>query len=337
MREGQWDGRRARGQLALAAPDPGHQATAGKMDRLERIEAGALQPALHLVVGEAEMDVGMLALQLDQVVGREVDHQHDAARAHDARRLAQGRRRIVGIVQHVMDGDDVKAVGLEGKGIHVALADVGIVDAGPGEVGACQRQHLARLVDTDRLLDLGRQHLEQPAGTGADVEQPARADGQVMGEGELDLAIGDVQGPKLIPALGIVAEEAHCGGLATLLQGIQPGPVGRDPAVPGIDAAHELAHEGGIVAGRHQAKARELRLAEALQQPRFDQKFEMARYPRLALPQHMHVVADRKIFARRQRQDTQSRVFGGGPQEDEEVIHGPKHISISLCMQGSDG
>ena len=60
--------RRARRQLALAAPDAGHQAAAGEVDRLQRIEPGAAQPALHLVVGEAEMDVGVLALQLDQVV-----------------------------------------------------------------------------------------------------------------------------------------------------------------------------------------------------------------------------------------------------------------------------
>src|SRR5215217_7820230 len=48
----------------------------------------------------------------------------------------------------------------------------------------------------------------------------------------------------------------------------------------------------------------------------------------------MHVVADRQILARRQRQDAQSCVFGGGPQEGKEMIHGLKNISISLCVQG---
>ena len=328
---------RARRQLALAAPDAGHDAAAGEVDGLERIEAGALQPALHLVVGEAEMDMGVLALQFDQIVRREIDDQHHAAGPHHAGGLAQRRGRIVGIVQDVMDGDDVEAVGFEGQGIHVALADVGIVDAGPGEVVPRQRQHLARLVDADGLLDLGRQHFQKPAGAGADVEQPARADRQVMGQRALDLAVGDVQGPQFVPALGIVAEEAHRGGLPTLLQGVEPGAVGGDPAVLGIDPPHELSHKGCIVAGRHQAKARELRLAKALEQSRFDQKLEMARHARLALPQHVHIVADGQIFARRQRQDSQPRVFGGGSQEDEEVIHVPKDISISLCMQGAVG
>ena len=58
-----WRGPRRK--FALPAPDPGHQAAAGKMDRFERIEACASQPALHLVVGEAEMDVGVLALEFD--------------------------------------------------------------------------------------------------------------------------------------------------------------------------------------------------------------------------------------------------------------------------------
>ena len=146
--------------------------------------------------------------------------------------------------------------------------DVGIVDAGAGEVGARQRQHLARLVDADRLLDLGRQHFEQPAGAGADVEQPAGADRQVMGERPLDLAVGDVQRAQLVPALGVVAEEAHGRGLAPLLQGVEPRAVGGDAGVLGIEPAHELAHQGGIVARGDEAEARELGLAEALQRAR---------------------------------------------------------------------
>jgi len=42
-----------------------------------------------------------------------------------------------------------------------------------------------------------------------------------MGERALDLAVGDVQRAQLVPALGVVAEEAHRGGLAALLQGVE--------------------------------------------------------------------------------------------------------------------
>ena len=125
------------------------------MNGFKREEAGALQPALDLVVGEAEMDVGMLALQFDHVVRREVDHQHGAARAHNARGLGERCRRVVGVMQDVMDGHHIEAIGLERQGIHVALANLDIVEAGAREVGAGQRQHLARLVDAYRLFDLG--------------------------------------------------------------------------------------------------------------------------------------------------------------------------------------
>ena len=59
------------------------------MNGFERGETGALQPALHLVVGEAEMDVGVLALELDEVMGREIDHQHQPSRLDHAGGLGE--------------------------------------------------------------------------------------------------------------------------------------------------------------------------------------------------------------------------------------------------------
>ena len=51
--------------------------------------------------------------------------------------------------------------------------------------------------------------------------------------------------------------------MAPLLQGIQPGAIGGDAGVLGIEPAHELAHQGGVVARGDEAKARELGFAEA--------------------------------------------------------------------------
>ena len=133
-------------------------------------------------VPTVHMNVRMFALQFDQIVRRKIDHQHEAAGLHHARRLGQRRRRIVGIVQHMVDGDDVETVRLKGQRIHVALPDLGVVDSGPGEVGAGERQHLAALVDTDRVLDLGRQDLQKTSGAGADIEQAPGAERQMMGE-----------------------------------------------------------------------------------------------------------------------------------------------------------
>ena len=191
--------------------------------------------------------------------------------------------------------------------------------------------------DADRLLDLGRQHLEQAARAGADIEQTAGTERQVMAERPLDLAVGDVQCTEFIPALGIVAEEAGGGRLATLLDGIQPGAVGRDPGMLGVEPAHEFAHQGGILAAIGQAEAGELGLAETLQQACLDQQFQVPGDARLALPQHVHIVADGQVLASGQGQYPQPGVFGSGPQQGEEVLHGKNDISISLCIQGFVG
>ena len=87
-----------------------------------------------------------------------------------------------------------------------------------------------------------------------------------MGEGALDLAVGDMQRAQLVPALGVVAEEARRRRLAPLLQRVEPGPVGRQSGMLGVEPADELAHQGGIVAAGDQPEAGELGLAEAFQQ-----------------------------------------------------------------------
>ncbi len=120
------------------------------------------------------MDMGVLALEFDQIVRREIDHQDRAARPHHARRLGQRRRWIVGIMQHVMDGHDVEGPSLEGQGVHVALPDIGVLDAASHEVGPGKRQHLTRLIDSDGEFDLGGQHFKEPTCARADIEQLAR-------------------------------------------------------------------------------------------------------------------------------------------------------------------
>ena len=163
--------------------------------------------------------MGMLSLQLDEVVRREIDHQHHAARLHHARGLREGRSRIVGVVQHMMDGDDVEALGLEGQGVHVALANLGIVDAGAGEVGPGQCQHLAALIHTHGTLDLRRQNLEQAAGAGA-VLMVNSSEGLPPYEGQIS--------GVTIPFLGVSSTDATAllalDGLTVALTATAPDP-----------------------------------------------------------------------------------------------------------------
>ena len=80
---------------------------------------------------------------------------------------------ILGVVEHLMDRHDVDRHRGEGQGVHVGLADLDVGEAGAGQVGAGHRQHLARLVNAGGALGVARQHLEDAAGAGADVEERA--------------------------------------------------------------------------------------------------------------------------------------------------------------------
>jgi len=86
----------------------------------------------------------------------------------------------------------------------------------------------------------------------------------------------------------------------------------------GIEPAHELAHQGRIVAGRDQAEAGELGFAETFQKACFHQQFQVARHPGLALSQHVDIVAHRQVFAGGEGQNAQPGVFGRGTQKGRE-------------------
>jgi len=90
----------------------------------------------------------------------------------------------------------------------------------------------------------------------------------------------------------------------------------------GIEPAHELAHQGRVVARCDQAEAGELGFAETLQKPCFHQQFQVARHPGLALSQHVDIVAHRQVFAGGEGQNPQPCVLGRGAQKSEKVIHG---------------
>ena len=290
---------------------------AGEVDRLQRVEAGA-EPALDLVVGEAEMDMGMLALQLDQVVRQQIDHQHDAARRTTRAASLRAAAGCVGVMQDMIDGHDIEAVALEGQGIHVAQPYVGICRCRRGEVGARQRQHLARLVDADRLLDLAAPAPRAAARCRCRHEQPAGANPKMMGEGALDLAVGDMQCAQPSQRWALSRKKRAAAVSAPLLQASSRRGRRRCGRTWDRGGARTPPDECGIVADVTKRKRVNWASRKRSQQARLDQQLQMARDARLALPQHVHVVADGQIFARRQRQNAQPGIFGRRPQEGRE-------------------
>ena len=70
-------------------------------------EVGRARPAGHLRFGEAEPAMGVVGAQELEPVRREVDDQHLAARLQRPPRLRQHAARIVEIVQHLVDDDEI--------------------------------------------------------------------------------------------------------------------------------------------------------------------------------------------------------------------------------------
>ena len=61
----------------------------------------------------------------------------------------------------------------ERQRVHVALAQLGGIEPGLGELGAGEAEHFRAAVDAERLLGGGAEQFDHPAGAGADVDQPA--------------------------------------------------------------------------------------------------------------------------------------------------------------------
>ena len=121
----------------------------------------------------------------------------------------------------------------ERQRIHVALAQLGIVEPGLGQLGAGEAEHFGAAVDAERLLGAGREQFDHPPGAGADVDQAAdrrvrRARG---GDRRLDLALGDVERAQRVPLAGMAGEIALGGGGAVGAHRGEPGGIGRDPGI----------------------------------------------------------------------------------------------------------
>jgi hypothetical protein len=130
--------------------------------------------------------MGMVAAQEFEQMRREIDdHQHPTGAQH-ARRLGDRRRRPVGVMQHLMDHHRVERRIGQRQLIHVAEPDHAVRPARPLEVDAGDRQHLARLVDAERLADARREDFEDPPGAGADIQEGAQRRQQVGDRGGID-------------------------------------------------------------------------------------------------------------------------------------------------------
>ena len=118
--------------------------------------------------------MSLLVAQEFECVRREVDEHENAVWPQHAGRLGDRCCRPIGVVQHLMNHDRVKGGIRQRQLVHVAEPHLRVVEPRLFEIDACDRQHLAGLVDAQRVLDPRRENFEHSAGTGSDIEQIVR-------------------------------------------------------------------------------------------------------------------------------------------------------------------
>jgi len=124
-------------------------------------------------IGEAEMSVSVVLAQKFERMWREIDDHQPSRGPHHARRLGNRERWTVGVMQDLMENRRIEALIGERQLKDVALADRAIVQIRLLEIGARDREHFARQIDTDRALDARRYDFQHAAGAGAKIEQIA--------------------------------------------------------------------------------------------------------------------------------------------------------------------
>ena len=170
-------------------PDHHRERIARQKLRLARFEAGGAEPCGDIVVGEAKPAMSVLVAQEFERVRRKIDDDQTAARPQHPRRLGNGGGRPIGIMQHLMDDDRIERRIGERQLVHVPKPDDAVRQTGPLDIDARDREHLARLIDAQRIGDSRPEQLEHASGAGADIEQIARRErGDNIGERRLDFA-----------------------------------------------------------------------------------------------------------------------------------------------------
>ena len=223
-------------------------------------------------------------------------------------------------MQHHLQHDGIEGRVGERQTVHIGLPHGAVGELLARQAGARQGQHGLRRIHAQRLANAGGQHFQHAAGAGADIEQvPGLGD---RGKQRLFHRVRrQFQRPHLVP-IGTGAAKTlrsfacafgeHAGGLAA---------IGFERGIVGWQAGDQLAGEIAVGAGREREP--DIRsFPHPIQQVAFDQEFQVAGQARLRLAEDFGELHHAKRTARRQRQQTQSRGFGGGSEAGQELVHG---------------
>ena len=146
-----------------------------------------------------------------------------------------------------------------------------------------------------------------------------------LGDGRLDLGLGDVQGADAVPLGGMGLEVGLRRGLALVLQGLGAAQVAHNQRVGAVDALQHQAGQLAALAGLGQAEIHPAAFRRALDQPRLGQQLEVPADARLALAEDARQVLDVELARRQQHQHAQPRGLGHRLQRSHCCLHGKPH------------
>ena len=244
---------------------------------------------------------------------REIHDQQPSSRAQGARRLADRPRRLVEVMQNLVDDREIVGAALDRQRIEVPLTKLHVAQAGALEARAGDAQHLRRPVDADGAPGDGRQHFEHASGPGAEIEEILdRHPTDGVANRRLHALLGHMHGAHLIPDDGLRREIARGAVRAHLPDLGEARTVGGGQRVvagqPADDVAAELRRRRALRGQKERPGA----LAMAIDEAGLDEQLQMTRDARLRLAEDHDQLAYRQLGLDEQREKAQARAFAGG-------------------------
>ncbi len=178
-------------------------------------------------------------------MGVEIDHDQPPGGRERARRLVQRPGRIVEEVQHLMDDDEVVAVALDRRRVDVALAELDVAQARLVDAAARASASIAALwsTPTARTARGASSSSMRPVPVPRSSRLRNGFSPIMASERRLDPLLGGVQGADAVPVGRLLGEIGRGLLAARLARDFEPGAVGGERRVGGIEPADEVAGE----------------------------------------------------------------------------------------------
>ena len=292
-----------------------------------------MEPAPDLIVAEAETDMGITGAQLLKFVAGEIDDQQPAARREQPRAFLDRRRRLLCEMQHLMQDDQVGRAVRYRQRIHVALAQLGS-QPGLGQLRAGDAKHLRTAIDPQSGRGTIADQFDHPPGAGADIDHPT--DHAVCKQRQDTLlyrAFRHMERADRIPMLGMVRKVARRCGRTIGPNRRKPSAIGDRPDIvaltrPIIDGGKKRADATlGTKAQENPAS-----FLAALGEARVGEDLHVTRDARLALPENLGELADRKLHRTEKVENPQPGRIGESAEDGERVTRHHQDIKKSLYV-----